>query len=65
MTKDELIREVSKLIAGLSVPRSLPGSERFLGAAKEPWDALHRGLVGFGWCNAEDYEAEIRKVLGE
>jgi len=63
MTKDELIQEVAKLIAGLAAPRSMPNARAYLGVGVESWDVLHRGLVGFGWHNAEDYEAEIRKVL--
>jgi len=64
MTKDELIHQIAKLIAGLAVPRSLSGSV-MLGAAKEPWDVLHRELVGFGWHGAEEYEEAIHKLLAK
>jgi hypothetical protein len=61
MSKDELIKGMSRLMAGLAVPVSL---EMKLGVAGVTWTELHRGLVGFGWAKAEDYEAKIREVLG-
>lgn len=60
MTRDEFIKEVAQLLAGLQVPVSM---EMPLGAAIAPWTQLHRGLHGFGWASADDYETHIRKVL--
>ncbi|HEY1700832.1 MAG TPA: hypothetical protein VGG75_14065 [Trebonia sp.] len=60
MTKEEMIAAMAELIAGLQVPMSMSMP---LGAAKDPWTRLHRGLHGFGWATAEDYEHAIRAVL--
>lgn len=60
MTREQLIKAVARLLAGLQVPVSM---QMPLGAATEPWTELHRGLRGFGWATADDYEQEIRRVL--
>jgi hypothetical protein len=60
MTKDAFIKEVAQLLAGLQVPISL---KLPLGAAAPAWTQLHRGLYGFGWASADDYEARINEVL--
>ena len=60
MDRDEMIQAMAALIAGLAVPVSM---EMPLGAAGPAWTTLHRGLAGFGWVTAADYEREIRKVL--
>jgi hypothetical protein len=60
LSRDEMIKDMAKLLAGLQVPVSMGMP---LGAAKDPWVRLHRGLHAFGWAGAEDYEAEIREVL--
>lgn len=58
--REDLIRNMAVLIAGLQVPVSM---EMPLGAAGPAWIELHRGLHGFGWAQASDYEAKIREVL--
>lgn len=58
--KDEFIRNIAQLLAGLQVPISM---ELPLGTATVAWTELHRSLHGFGWATAEDYEREIREVL--
>lgn len=60
MTRDEFIRAVAQLLAGLQVPVSM---EVPLGAATPAWTELHRGLHGFGWATADDYETHISEVL--
>jgi hypothetical protein len=60
MTKDEFIRNVAQLLAGLQVPVSM---EMPMGTATVAWTELHRGLHGFGWATADDYEREISEVL--
>ena len=60
MDRDEMIQAMAALIAGLAVPVSM---KMPLGTADQAWTTLHRGLVGFGWAVAADYEREIRKVL--
>lgn len=60
MNKDDLIKAMSELIAGLAVPISM---QMPLGRAADAWTELHSGLRGFGWASAEDYEAAIREVL--
>jgi len=61
MTREQFIRHAAHLIAGLAVPVSL---EMPLGAAGPAWTELHRGLVGFGWATAGEYEEAIREILG-
>jgi hypothetical protein len=57
---DQLIANLSELIAALAVPVSLG---MLTGIARPAWTELHSQLVGFGWATAEEYEAAIRKVL--
>jgi hypothetical protein len=61
MPRDELAANLGQLLAGLAVPVSM---EMPLGRAGPAWTALHRGLIGFGWARAEDYEDAIRESLG-
>ncbi len=61
MSRDECITAISHLLAGLAVPVSM---EMPLGKAGPAWVELHTHLVGFGWSSAEDYERELRKILG-
>ena len=58
--RDETIKDLANLIAGLAVPVSL---EMPLGVAGPAWTDLHRRLVGFGWATSEQYEEALRKVL--
>jgi hypothetical protein len=60
VSRDEFITNVAQLLAGLQVPVSM---EVPLGTAAPAWTALHRSLYGFGWAEAADYEAAIRKIL--
>jgi hypothetical protein len=57
---DQLIANLSELIAALAAPVSLGMP---MGKARPAWTELHSQLVGFGWATAEEYEAAIRKVL--
>lgn len=61
MNREEFIAAVSRLLAGLQVPVSM---EMPLGGMGGTWAELHRGLIGFGWATAENYEEKIREVLG-
>jgi hypothetical protein len=61
MTREQFITGTAKLIAGLAVPVSM---HMPLGAAEPAWTELHRGLRGFGWATAEEYEEAIREILG-
>jgi hypothetical protein len=64
MTKDEFIRAVAELLAALQFPVSLPETmKENLIVAEKPWVELHRGLHGFGWATAGDYEEAIRWTL--
>jgi hypothetical protein len=60
MSQDEFVHTVAELVAGLAVPVSLSMP---LGAAREPWQKLH-DLAGFGWHDADMYEAILREALG-
>ena len=61
---DDIVTEISKLIAGLQVPVSLGmGRDGILGTAYEPWLALWE-QVGGGWKNAEEVENSLREKLG-
>jgi hypothetical protein len=59
VTRDELIRNLAEVLAGLQVPMSLGLP---LGTAKAPWAAIH-DETGFGWHAAEDYESYLTTVL--
>lgn len=59
MTRDELITQMSELMASLQVPVSM----NRLGRASTVWTELHSGLTIFGWQKAGDYERAIRAVL--
>jgi hypothetical protein len=61
MDRDQLVRAVAELIAGLAVPVSM---EMPLGRAGVAWTALHSDLAVFGWATAEEYETAIRGKLG-
>jgi len=64
MTREEFIRHVAALVAGLQVPVSLMPRDRF-GAAYEPWEALFRDAVGFGWANKEQLAAHYTKIISQ
>lgn len=59
--REAMIKAMARMLAGLQVPISM---DMPLGTAMPAWTELHRGLHGFGWAKSEDYEAEIRSVLG-
>jgi hypothetical protein len=62
MTRDEVIRKLAEVMAGLQAPRSLDGRV-MLGAALEPWDDLKQHLTGFGWTDADAFERGLRTAL--
>lgn len=59
--RDELVRDLAQLMAGLAVPVSM---EMPLGRAGPAWSAVHARLIVAGWASAEDYEARLREALG-
>lgn len=59
MNRAELVTELSRLMAGLQVPISL-GMQ--LGVARESWVKI-ADATGFGWRNAEDFEAQLYRIL--
>ena len=60
MTREDMIKALGELMAGLAVPISLGVP---LGKAKAAWTELHSGLRGFGWATAEDYSQAMEKVI--
>jgi hypothetical protein len=60
--RDEVIRGVAELLAGLAVPVSLGMPP---GTAREAWSSVHGQLVGLGWYDADQYEAALREALAE
>jgi hypothetical protein len=64
MTRDEKIRSLAEVLAGLQVPLSISGElgHKILGAADEPFRTLLRD-VGFGWHDADDFEEYLRDGL--
>jgi hypothetical protein len=62
MDRDTLIKKLAEVLAGLQAPRSLNGAV-MLGAALEPWDELKQHLTGFGWTDAAEMEAALRREL--
>lgn len=61
---DDVIANIAKVVAGLQVPLSMPGSARFFGAAHEPYRELLGALgPGFGWTNDEEVERNLRALL--
>lgn len=62
MTRDELIENIAKVMAGLQVPMSM---HMPLGAAIEPWSDLHTALIGFGWATKEMWEESLREILDD
>lgn len=62
MTKEELIRKLAEILAGLQAPRSLNGAV-MLGAACEPWDEVKSFLTGFGWTDADTFERALKTAL--
>jgi hypothetical protein len=61
VSTDECLALLGDLMAGLAVPVSL---EMPLGKAGLAWSRLHGELAGFGWATPEQYECELRKILG-
>ena len=63
LSRDEMIRAMAEVVAGLQVPVSLG---MMLGAAREPWGKLHEiANGGFGWYGADQAEANFREVLAD
>ena len=56
--RDDVIRGLAELMAGLAVPISL-------GMAREAWSDVHGHLFGLGWADAGKYEAALREALGD
>lgn len=65
MNKEQFVRAVAELVAGLQVPVSMPGGSKRLGAGLEPWQKLlHLQNGGFGWTNADGLEERYRELMG-
>lgn len=63
MTREQLVDNVAKLVAGLQVPASI--SHQALGAAYDPWcELLHEANGGFGWTTADQCREAFTKILG-
>jgi hypothetical protein len=62
VNRDEVIKKLALILAGLQVPRSLDGPV-MLGAAMAPYDELMHALRGFGWTNAAELVPELERVL--
>jgi hypothetical protein len=60
--RDEVIRGLAELLAGLAVPVSLGMP---LGTARDAWGSVHGQLAGLGWYDADKYEAALREALAE
>jgi len=60
--RDDVIRGLAELMAGLAVPISLGMP---LGMAREAWSDVHGHLFGLGWADAGKYEAALREALGD
>jgi hypothetical protein len=63
MTRDEVIKAMSQVLAGLQVPMSINSSA--MATVTEPWRELHRGLLPSGWHKPADYERALREVLDD
>lgn len=63
--KDQLIRLIAEVLAGLQVAVSMPGSNVLLGTAYGPWVRIRsrEQLNMFGWTDADEFEKELRQVL--
>ncbi len=63
MTRDELIKTIAEVMAGLQVPISISGEMgvNVLGVADAPAREL-LGLVG-GWAKPEEFEAAFTKII--
>lgn len=61
MTKNELVRAVAKVLAGLQAPASIDPA--LLGAAYEPWQRAFRELNSFGWVDAGKLEEQLHTRL--
>lgn len=59
--RDQLIKNLATLLAGLAVPVSM---EMPLGKAGPAWTAVHQQLITFGWAKDEQYENALRSALG-
>lgn len=60
MNKDELIKYLAQILAGLQVPYSL--DSRMLGSAADPW-LMVKQAVGFGWLDEADFQAWLEGAL--
>ena len=61
MKKQEVVRLMAEVLAGLQMPISL-GMQ--LGTAREPWGKL-KDLAGFGWHDADEFETVLNEALTE
>lgn len=61
--RDRVIELIAQVLAGLQVPVSLPNSEMFLGAARQPWVELRQELNMFGWDTDATFAAKLKEVL--
>ncbi len=61
-SRAEVVRDLAEVLAGLQVPVSMGMP---LGAAREPWGRLDDRLVGFGWHDADDFEAALLEALAQ
>lgn len=62
MTKEAMLFLLGQLMTGLAVARSIDEGSA-LGAARDPWDNLHKALVGLGWHTAEEYTVALTKTF--
>ena len=60
--RDSIIADLAAMMAAFQVPASL--GRPALEPVAIPWRRLHRELHTFGWAKKEDYERELREVLG-
>lgn len=60
--RDDLIKGMARLIAGLGVPISLSLP---LGTARQAYIDVRETINDFGWSSAEEIETRIRRILDE
>lgn len=61
--KNELVRELAKIVEGLAVPYSI--DRAMIGTAGEPWKNVRDILNLFGYPSFEEIEKGIIEKLGE
>lgn len=59
--RDQLVRDLAEIMAGLQVPYSI--GKQVLGAAAEPWKRVWDRLGMFGWVNADEIAEKLREAL--